>query len=417
MAKKIAILIVFCLCGVGLFANPLKTLIVNANNNPLLVSKDYQTKALKEEKKALYAGYLPKLEGGYAYQSTNNPDIFYPKRVNGPFIEASWLLFDGLKREGKFAIQNHKIKASEYYTLGVKQQIFLQIIQQYFQALSLKSKQNALLNQQNELKESITKYESLYQAGLALEDTLEAIKSQFAQNFYQLESLQLALQVSKEQLSLLSGIEDFALDDSVNIKEIPTQIPPKQRADLQAQFYYAKSLESASTQHTYLPTIALNNRYTNYQYHERNLPTLPFPISINDPKNQNIFGISISLVLFDSFATHRARESVHLQALGANLEYAYQKDSQKRERILALSALNAAKEKIQWATSMLNSASITYTYAKEKFNSQLIDYTQYLKALSSLFSAQSFYDDSRFGYEVKKAEFLYSNGENLEEFL
>ncbi|RAX52820.1 TolC family protein [Helicobacter sp. 11-8110] len=417
MSKKIMSLMVFCLFCIDISANPLKSLIINANNNPLLESKNYQTQALKEEKKALYSGYLPKVEVGYAYQNINNPDLFYPKSVNGPFVEASWLLFDGLKREGKFSIQDHKIKASEFSALSTKQQIFLKIIQEYFQALSLKSKRKALLSQQNELEQSIIKYQTFFESGLASQDTLEAIKSQFAQNSYQLENIDLALEARKEQISLLSGVENFLLDDLVNIKEISAQTPQKQRADLQAQFHYVKSLENVSTQYTYLPTIALSNRYTNYQYHNRNIPMLPFPISIEDPKYQNIFGVSVSFVLFDSFATLKAKESAHLQALAANFEYAHQKDSQKRERIIAQSALETAKEKIQWAFSALTSASIAYTYAKEKFNSQLIDYTQYLKALSNLFNAQSFYDEARFDYEIKKAEFLYSNGENLEEFL
>ena len=410
-------LMVFCLFCIDISANPLKSLIVSANNNPLLESKNYQTQALKEEKKALYSGYLPKVEVGYAYQNINNPDLFYPKSVNGPFVEASWLLFDGLKREGKFSIQNHKIKASEFSALSTKQQIFLKIIQEYFQALSLKSKRKALLSQQNELEQSIIKYQTFFESGLASQDTLEAIKSQFAQNSYQIENIELALESYKEQLSLLSGIENPSLEEYTKIKEIDLQTKPKDRADLQAQFHYVKSLESVPMQHSYLPTIALSNRYMHYEYHDRNIPTLPFPFSIDNPKYQNIFGISISLTLFDTFATYRAKEVAHLQALAANFEYSYQKDSQRREQIIAKNALNTAKEKIKWASSALTSASIAYTYAKEKFNSQLIDYTQYLKALSNLFNAQSFYDEARFDYEIKKAEFLYSNGENLEEFL
>lgn len=76
----------------------LKILLQNALRNPLLQSKEAQTQALKEEKNALYAEYLPKVIAGYAYQETQNPDIFYPKRMNGPFMEARWLIFDGMAR-------------------------------------------------------------------------------------------------------------------------------------------------------------------------------------------------------------------------------------------------------------------------------------------------------------------------------
>ena len=41
----------------------------------------------------------------------------------------------------------------------------------------------------------------------------------------------------------------------------------------------------------------------------------------------------------------------------------------------------------------------------------------YLGELTTFFEAQSFYDEFLFEYEIKKAEFLYNNGENLEEFL
>ena len=103
--------------------------------------------------------------------------------------------------------------------------------------------------------------------------------------------------------------------------------------------------------------------------------------------------------------------------MAANFEYSYQKDSQRREHIIAKNALNTAKEKIKWADAALTSASIDYAYAKDKFNALIIDYTQYLGALTTFFEAQSFYDESLFEYEIKKAEFLYNNGENLEEFL
>ena len=98
-------------------------------------------------------------------------------------------------------------------------------------------------------------------------------------------------------------------------------------------------------------------------------------------------------------------------------EYAYLKDSQNRELIIAKEALKSAKEKISWADSGVKSASIAYSYAKEKFNAQLIDYTQYLNALSALLNAQSFYDAARFDYEIKKAEFLYKNGDVLADFV
>ena len=396
MRRGIRILLFLCCFALSGYAESLKFLVENIKNNPLLNAKIYQKQSLHEEKKGLYALYLPKVEVGYAYQNTHNPDIFYPANVNGPFVEATWLLFDGLKREGKLKAQNDRIKSSEFAIQSTQQQLILQVIQKYFGALSLQSRKKAVLRQQEELQQSITKYETLYHSGLATQDTLEAIKAQYAQNSYQIENIELALESYKEQLSLLSGIENPSLEEYTKIKEIDLQTKPKDRADLQAQFHYVKSLESVPMQHSYLPTIALSNRYMHYEYHDRNIPTLPFPFSIDNPKYQNIFGISISLTLF---------------------EYSYQKDSQRREQIIAKNALNTAKEKIKWADSALTSASIAYAYAKDKFNAQLIDYTQYLGALTTFFEAQSFYDEARFDYEIKKAEFLYSNGENLEEFL
>ena len=417
MRRGIRILLFLCCFALSGYAESLKFLVENIKNNPLLNAKIYQKQSLHEEKKGLYALYLPKVEVGYAYQNTHNPDIFYPANVNGPFVEATWLLFDGLKREGKLKAQNDRIKSSEFAIQSTQQQLILQVIQKYFGALSLQSRKKAVLRQQEELQQSITKYETLYHSGLATQDTLEAIKAQYAQNSDQIENIELALETYKEQLNLLSGIEKPGLEEYTKIKEIDLQTKPKDRADLQAQFHYVKSLESVPMQHSYLPTIALSNRYMHYEYHDRNIPTLPFPFSIDNPKYQNIFGISISLTLFDTFATYRAKEAAHLQALAANFEYSYQKDSQRREQIIAKNALNTAKEKIKWADSALTSASIAYAYAKDKFNAQLIDYTQYLRALTTFFEAQSFYDESLFEYEIKKAEFLYNNGENLEEFL
>nr|WP_236033182.1 TolC family protein [Helicobacter turcicus] len=425
--KKICVFLLFCFVFAygesGLDSTlpsapqDLKMLLQNAQKNLLLHAKNTESQALKEEKKALYGEYLPKVALGYAYQNTLNPDIFYPERVDGAFLEAQWLLFDGLKREGKLEIAEYKIKAKESQSKSTKDQLELKIIKEYFSALSAQSKLNALKHQQKELQESIVKYEKFYAVGLAALDTLEAIKAQNYQNSYTIESVKLAYKAHLEQLSLLSGTQVTTLNVRTKLQDVSLDTPQVAREDLQANFYATKAIESAKSQYTYLPTIALTNRYIRYNYHNRNIPLLPFNIPLEDPNYQNIFGISVSFTLFDSFATLRARESARLNALAANFEYAYLKDMQNKELIIAKEALRSAKEKITWAQSSVKSASVTYSYAKEKFNAQLIDYTQYLNALTTLLNAQSFYDEARFDYEIKKAEFLYKNGNALVQFV
>ncbi len=395
----------------------LKSLLQNVAQNPLLQAKITEKESLEEEKGALYGEYLPKVALGYSYNLLQNPDIFYPKRLEGWFLEAQWTLFDGFKREGKFQMVKNKIQAKEYEQQDTKEQLQLKIIQEYFNALSLQSRLNALNNQQKELQESIAKYQKFYDAGLAALDALEAIKSQSYQNSYAIESANVALKAHLEQISLLSGIETKTLSERSKLEEISTERRGQPRGDLQSHLYALKAQENLKSQYTYLPTILLNNRYTRYNYYERNIPILPFAIPINEPDYQNIFGLTIQLTLFDTLATLRARESARLSALASHFEYNYHKDAQERELIIAKESLLSAKDKIQWATSSLKSASIAYSYAKEKFNAQLIDYTQYLNALTTLLNAQSFYDASRFEYEIKKAEFLYKNGESLENFI
>lgn len=415
--RKICKLALFCWVGIANATQDLKELVQNVAQNPLFLAKDSQTQALKKEKEALYNEYLPKVALGYAYQSTKNPDIFYPTHVDGAFLEAQWVVFDGLKREGKFDIANYKLKAKESEKQSTKEQIQLKIIQAYFSALSVESRLLALDNQQKELQESIYKYQRFYDVGLASLDTLEAIKAQSYKNSYDTESAKTTLKAYLEELSLLSGIEVSSLNARAKLQEVSTATPQKTRQDLQANFYLTKAMESMESQYTYLPTITLSNRYTRYNYSGFNIPALPFPFTMDIPNYQNIFGVTIHFTLFDSFATLKAKESARLNALASNFEYAYLKDSQNRELIIAKEALKSAKEKISWADSGVKSASIAYSYAKEKFNAQLIDYTQYLNALSALLNAQSFYDSARFDYEIKKAEFLYKNGENIVDFI
>ena len=398
-------------------STPLKTLLENVVENPLLRAKNTQSQALREQKKAIYGEYLPKLTLGYAFENTTNPDIFYPKRIDGAFLEAQWLLFDGLKREGKLKIIEHQLKAKESLMRSTKNQLELNIIQEYFSALRMESKLLALKHQQNQLQESIVKYEKFYAVGLTSLDTLEAIKAQNYQNAYTIESAKLALKAHLQQLSLLSGVEITTLNADTKLQEISLETPQQIREDLQANYYATQASQSEKSQHTYFPTITLSNRYTRYNYHQRNLPMLPFEIPLENPSYQNSFGVSVRFTLFDSLATFRARESAHLNALAANFEYAYLKDAQNKELIIAKEALRSAKDKITWAQSGLKSASIAYSYAKEKFDAQLIDSTQYLNTLTTLFNAQSFYDEARFDYEVKKAEFLYKNGNTLTDFV
>ncbi len=409
----------FCLLSLLtiLEAKGLKELLYQSSKNSLLEAQEYQTKALHSQKQALYAGYLPKVEIGYAYTEFKNPDIFYPKNTNGVYLEASWLLFDGLKREGKLTSADYQIQSSKFQTQATQEQIHLQIIQTYFQALSVESQINALKYQQKELEESIAKYQILVFSELTSKDTLEAIKAQFSQNAYQLESANVALRAYKERLSLLSGVEVEDLNPNTQLKSIEVYKPSSDTFALQSKFYQVKGIEATTSQYTYLPTITFYNRYTNFDYRHRNIPTLPFPLALQEPKYQNVFRIDISMTIFDTLATFRQRESSKFLALAANAEYFYQKDLQKREQVIAKNALNSAKEKIKWAKSSLDSANIAYAYAKEKFNAELIDYTQYLKSLSLLLNAESFYEESRFDYEIKKAEFLFKNGEKLSDYL
>ena len=398
-------------------ARDLKDLLYQSSKNSLLEAQEFQTKALQAQKQALYSSYLPKVEIGYTYTEFKNPDIFYPKNANGAYLEVSWLLFDGLKREGKFVAADYQIQSSKLQTQAAQEQIHLQIIQTYFQALGVESKINALKHQQKELEESIAKYQTLVLSELASKDTLEAIKAQFSQNAYQLESANITLRAYKERLSLLSGVEVEHLNPNTQLKSIEVYKTSSDTFALQSKFYEVKSVEATTSQYTYFPTITFYNRYTNFDYRNRNIPTLPFPLTLQEPRYQNVFRIDISMTIFDALATFKQRETSKFLALAANSEYFYQKDWQKREQVIAKNALNSAKEKIKWAKSSLDSANIAYTYAKEKFNAELIDYTQYLQSLSLVFNAQSFYDEAQFDYEVKKAEFLFNNGEKLGDYL
>lgn len=409
------ILILFCFI-VNCFAeSSLYELIQNAKNNPLIQAKIAQHQALKQEKNALYSNYLPKIAAGYNYQNTTNADLFYPKEAEGFFVEGSFDLFDGFKREGKIKIQDSKVESSYFDYLDTQEKVFLEIITKYYSLLIAKSKQEALMNQQLELQENLKKQDILYDAGLIQQDSLEAIRSQFLQNSYNLENIKVEISIYKENLSLLSGIEIVDINKDSKLKEVEAN--NKLPNYLLSQRHYVRGVESSKNLYTYLPTITIFNKYTNYNYGTRNIPTLPFSFDIQDPKYQNVFGISVSFTIFDSFATSFAKESARLNALAANTEYAYNVDKNNKDRIISKNALHSAKEKIKWATSALKSAQISHSYAREKFNAQLIDYTEYLSSLTSLFNAQFFFDESYFSYEIQKAKFLYVNGENLEEYL
>ncbi|CAM2811749.1 TolC family protein [Helicobacter burdigaliensis] len=412
--KGFFVFLAFSLCLFG-ENQTLDYLLKASKDNPLLHAKNLQSEAAKKEKQALYSLYLPRIEVGYNAQKLQNPDIFYPKSIEGAYIEANWLLFDGLKREGKLKMGELKEKMSNLEALSTQEQIYLEIIRGFYGVLTLEGRLNALKVKEKELLENSQKFSTLHLAGLAPKDTLEAIKAELFKSSYEIEELGVVLKKARENLSLLSGVAITTLKEE-SLKEIYA-LEPKDRLDLQANLQKVKIKKEESSQYNYLPTIVLNNRYTDYHYGTREIPTLPFSFKIEDPEYQNIFGIHISLVVFDSFSTHLQKEAKRIEHLAANSEYSYQKDSQKRERLIAEYALKSAKERISWAKQSLESAKIAYFYAKDKFEAQLIDYTQYLNALSTYFSAKGFYDEARFAYEIKKAEFVYYSGGNLESFV
>lgn len=387
----------------------LRELFQRAKKNYQLIGKDDKVAQADVEKLSAILEFGPTISAKYDYRYQTTPSITGGKYYggNGASLTANWEIYSG------FSTFN-KVKQAEALHRGsiadrnfTEQNLYLQIVQQYYayftnysQLISLRQKKKLLENNVGRLKE-------LYASGLTTIDDLESLKAESALTDYQIAQKELEVEQNRLNLSLLtnSKVTQIRREElrSPNVKM------KQERQDITALKEQTIGADYQRKQLSYAPKISL---YNTFSYNDTFGDATP---KVSDT-TQNIVGISVSMTL-DSLALYKRKEALGLSQMQLLKELSYKREEQKRDIELYKKSLDIAKIKVNSAEAGLKSATITFDNVSKRYDAQLVNYVDYLNALSQKFIAEATYVESLNNYELQKANFAFFSGQDLEKHI
>lgn len=392
----------------------LKDLLNMAKNNYTLQAKDIAIQEAEATRSSVYGKYLPSLDVGYSFNSSKRNISSWQPAINVHSANASvnWVLFDGASREFSLLSNNALIRAA-IADKGYSQEVlFLQVVSAYYDYFTLKGQIIAMEQKKVNISANVARIQVLYDAGLETIDALEALKAELSLTEYQLENLKLNFEQIKLQLSLYTNTD-------VNKLKLDSILTPRyeqyQSLNITMQEEQAQSVEYQIGTLTYWPTISLFDTFT-WNLNNQNTANNAL-LSYDYPKEQNVFGVSITWNIFNGLSTNRQKEALRLQNLRLQKGIEYAKNEQQNNIRFYKSAINTALSQIRSAEASLKSASISFENISQKYNAQLVNYNDYLDSLSAKYNAEATYIQSLNNYELQKANYIFYSGQALSDYI
>lgn len=408
MKVKHLIVSTLCFCP-WLYADiGLKELMKVIHNNESYQSQlSYQEKAQKEHESS-QKEYFPTVDMIAGRDTKFKKTSYEPQNSDYMGLRASYILFDGFKREAKIASQKSVYDAQTYKSEFTKQQLLLSIIKEYYTIQNAKSGMLVIDYKLKELEENIKNVTVLVHNDLATNDKVHAMIASKKEAEYDLESMKLQLESSRLKLLHVTGLS-LSLEKEEEFLREAESTNDGQRADIEADKNMAQSLEFALSQYTYMPTIAVQYaiKNNNYSAFEEQSGTTSLP------KQSSDLSLQFSFPLFDAGKISKDKEAARWGLLALHQEIAYKEKEAKMEQEIAKRALDAARIKLNAANAALNATSMAYEYAKKRFRENLISHTDYLSELTKKEEAYYRSIAAKNEIELKKAEYAFAMGIDL----
>ena len=396
----------------------LAELLKAADSNYSLQAKALASLQAKKGLTASRLAFLPSLNVDYNFQNNNVGDITNSLNYNTQAADAkfTWNLFNGFATLNMIAEKNASYFASmadEEYT---RQNIYLQVVQQYYGYFDNASKLISLQKKLSQIQSDLARVQKLYNQGLTTIDNLESLKAQAAQSEYQLDDARLNLEQNKLMLEYLTNTKVEALSYE---HLLSPEFELKEREDISSLGYQIQVQKYQIKQLHYLPTVDVSNVFT-YNIQKRPLTggaAMGSFAAIFNPTMQNIVSVNVTWKLLDTIGTSIQRQYQRVGQLSSEKQLYYKKMEQKKDEELYRKTLEIAKRKIKSAEANLKSANIAYANIKKKYDANLINFTDYLQALSTKFDAESTFNQSLNNYEMQKANYIFYSGQKIKDYL
>ncbi len=443
-------------------------LLEGAKKNYNLEAKELAILQAQAVNRAAYGEFLPTLDGAYQYQDTDNPSMRLKAHTSS--AKANWEIFSGFKTYNKVREKGSLYRASIEDKEHTKDQLFLNIIEQYYGYFTNRAQLLSLEQKRTQLESNIKRVERLYNAGLTTIDDVESLRAEVLATEHELANIKMEIEKNKFMLSLLSNTEVEALErksiktplflraevlatehelanikmeieknkfmlsllsntevEALERKSIKTPLfkLDENRHDLNMLNFQAQSAKYQARQINYLPIISVSDTYVinsditkNGSLTFKDLPPnmtadsmLPM-IQRSFPLNQNQIMISATIHL-DALTIYRQNEAARLGYMKSLKELAYKKEEQKKDERMYRKSLEIAVAKIKASEAALRSANIAFDNVAKKYDAQILNFTDYLQSLTKKVEAEATYNQALNNYEMQKAYYIYYSGQDL----
>ncbi len=394
-----------------LYSQNLEELVNLSINNKMVNASQQSLDSIKDEYKSIQSGYLPSLDVGASYATTNEETASVPKDSTKTYATLSYELYDGGKKYDTYDSYESTIKSSEESLQSLKNDISLNVINYYYNYLSYVSQKEAKLKEIEQLDSQLTRLSRFLSVGTTTQDEVEKIISSLENSKVTLQEIELSIITILHNLEYITG-QKVSIDMGSTIKEVQDDIKSDSRFDLKSMEYSLDSkLSTANAQKSgYLPTITLDNTYTVYdRNYDGNYS--------NSPDEQNILSANLKWNIFSFGETKHKYESKFKDYLSSKSKYEYEKNKADVDLQLAIKSYEISKLKIKSSQANLKAATTAYEIIKTKYENGLVDNVSYLTSLSEKFSALSQLKTSQNDLEIKKAKIAYYSGKKLEEYI
>ena len=399
----------------------LAELLEGAKKNYNLEAKELAILQAQAVNRAAYGEFLPTLDGAYQYQDTDNPSMRLKAHTSS--AKANWEIFSGFKTYNKVREKGSLYRASIEDKEHTKDQLFLNIIEQYYGYFTNRAQLLSLEQKRTQLESNIRRVERLYNAGLTTIDDVESLRAEVLATEHEIANIKMEIEKNKFMLSLLSQSEVEALER----KTIKTPLfkLDENRHDLNMLNFQAQSAKYQARQINYLPIISVSDTYViNSDIGKPGAITLKDPtmnmpgfdmtsiLRRQFPLNQNQIMISATIHL-DALTIYRQNEAARLGYMKSLKELAYKKEEQKKDERMYRKSLEIAVAKIKASEAALRSANIAFDNVAKKYDAQILNFTDYLQSLTKKVEAEATYNQALNNYEMQKAYYIYYSGQDL----
>ncbi|MCC7332945.1 MAG: TolC family protein [Flavobacteriales bacterium] len=437
--NSIKILLLFISCSISAYSQPensskiwtLKECINHALENNISIKKSELEKVNKQQDVRQAKGnFLPNLNAsasqnynfGSSIDVTNNR-VSADYRSNNYSLNSNWVLFDGFANIHTLNRAKINIAIQEANIVKMKNDISLNVVNNYLQVLFAKEQIKIANFQVNISEKELERITALVEAGAVPKGDMLNAKATLstdiqtlteAQNNFEMATLRLAQlllipegTIQIEEIQVAEPTNTMASNSSTVIYDKAVGFFPEIKA---AQLVIQSADKSISiSKADYLPTLSFNYSLSTAYQHRQGFPDY---YSYNKQLDNNlghVLGLTLSIPIFNRFQFRSAVSRAEINKEQATFDLESEKIKLRESVQLAYTDASTAAKSYEAAKNSVDAQREAFDYANEKFQVGSISSYDFNQSKNRLFSSETQLIRSKYDYtfKVKVLEFYY----------